>query len=234
MRRIALLSLMLLAGAGLVASAAPSGGQAPQAIVAKALDATPESRMEGDQAIDAAVAAALIGAISSEFDERRVEVKLDRVEVAPAGFVQRDVRGTGRLMIGSDEDWIPFRFAALYDTALSSVDYPALTLGSTGSSQAIAADAGLARRLVNEVDRRLDVEFAEQPVQLTLDSVRLLPAGKHYLRLDANGIADFGAEGSTAAGVQALYDPRNGKWLRVSYELGAVANRGIERTVALR
>jgi hypothetical protein len=232
MRRIALLSLMLLAGAGLVASAAPSGTQAPQAIVAKALDATPESRMEGDQAIDAAVAAALIGAISSEFDERRVEVKLDRIQVARAGLVQRDVRGTGRLMIGSDEDWIPFEFAALYDTELSSVDYPALTLGGTG--QAVAADAGLTRRLANEVDRRLGIEFAEQPVELRLDSVRLLPAGRHYLRLDANGIADFGAEGSTKAGVQALYDPRNGEWLRVSYELGAAANRGIDQAVALR
>ena len=233
MRRIALLSLMLLAGAGLVASAAP-GDQAPQAIVAKAFDATPESRMEGDQAIDAAVAAALIGAISSEFDERRVELKLDRIEVAPAGFVQRDVRGTGRLMIGGDEDWIPFQFAALYDTTLSSVDYPALTLGDPGSGQAVAADAALARRLANEVDRRLGLEFSQQPVELRLDSVRLLPAGKHYLRLDANGIADFGAEGSTPAGVQALYDPRNGEWLRVSYELGAVANRGIDRVVALR
>jgi hypothetical protein len=232
MRRIALLSLMLLAGAGLVASAAPSGTQAPQAIVAKALDATPESRMEGDQAIDAAVAAALIGAISSEFDERRVEVKLDRVEVAPAGLVQRDVRGTGRLMIGSDEGWIPFEFAALYDTDSSSVDYPALTLGGTG--QAVAADAGLTRRLANEVDRRLGIEFAEQPVELRLDSVRLLPAGRHYLRLDANGIADFGAEGSTQAGVQALYDPRNGEWLRVSYELGAAASRSIDQAVALR
>lgn len=232
MRRIALLSLMLLAGAGLVASAAPSETQAPQAIVAKALDATPESRMEGDQAIDAAVAAALIGAISSEFDERRVEVKLDRVEVAPAGLVQRDVRGTGRLMIGSDEGWIPFEFAALYDTDSSSVDYPALTLGGTG--QAVAADAGLTRRLANEVDRRLGIEFAEQPVELRLDSVRLVPAGRHYLRLDANGIADFGAEGSTQAGVQALYDPRNGEWLRVSYELGAAANRGIDQAVALR
>ena len=232
MRRIALLSLMLLAGAGLVASASPSGTQAPQAIVAKALDATPESRMEGDQAIDAAVAAALIGAISSEFDERRIEVKLDRIQVAPASLLQRDVRGTGRLMIGSDEDWIPFEFAALYDTELSSVDYPALTLGGTG--QAVAADAGLTRRLANEVDRRLGIEFAEQPVELRLDSVRLLPAGRHYLRLDANGIADFGAEGSTQAGVQALYDPRNGEWLRVSYELGAAANRGIDQAVALR
>jgi ABC-type amino acid transport substrate-binding protein len=234
MRRTALLSLMLLAGAGLVASAAPSGKPVPQAIVAKALDAAPESRMEGDQAIDAAVAAAQIGARSSELEERRVELKLDRVEVAPAGFVQRDVRGTGRLMIGSDEDWIPFEFAALYDTELSSVDHPALTLGGTGSGQAVAADAGLARRLAKEVDRRLGMEFAQQPVQLRLDRVRLLPAGRHYLRLDANGIADFGAEGSTPAGVQALYDPRNGEWLRVSYELGAVANRGVDRVVALR
>lgn len=234
MRRIALLSLILLAGGGLVASATPSDTQAPQAIVAKALDATPESRMEGDQAIDAAVAAALIGAISSEFEQRRVEVKLDKVEVAPTGFVQRDVRGTGRLMIGSDEDWIPFRFATLYDTTSSSVDYPALTLGDIGSGQPIAADAALARRLAGEVDRRLRAEFAGQAVQLTLDGARLLPAGKHYLRLDANGIADFGTEGSTAAGVQALYDPRNGEWLRVRYELGASANRTGERALALR
>jgi hypothetical protein len=233
MRRIALLSLVLLVGAGLVASAAPSGTR-PQAIVAKALDTTPQSRVEGDQAIDAATAAALIGAISSEFDERRVEVKLDRVEIDPAGFVQRDVRGVGRLAIGDDEDWIPFRFAALYDTTSSSVDYPALTLGDAGPGQPVVADAGLARRLADEVARRLDAEFAGQPVRLALDNVRLQPAGRHYLRLDANGIAGFGAEGSTAAGVQALYDPRNGEWLRVHYELGASANRAGDRAVVLR
>jgi hypothetical protein len=234
MLRIALFPLLLFVGIGMAASAASSGAQAQQAIVAKALDATPQSRAEGDRAIDAAVAAALIGAISSEFEERRVEVKLDQVEIAPAGFVQRDVRGAGRLMIGSGADWIPFRFAALYDTTSSSVGYPALTLGDTDSGEPVAADASLAGRLADEVDRRLGAEFTEQPIRLTLDGVRLLPSGGRYLKLDANGIADFGAEGSTAATVQALYDPRNGEWLRVSYELGASANRAADRAVAVR
>jgi hypothetical protein len=235
MRRIVLFSLVLLAGAGLVASAAPSPGLAQQAIVAKALDATPESRVEGDQAIDAAIAASLIGAVSSEFDQRAVEVKLDKVEVAPAGLVQRDVRGSGRLLIDKDADWIPFRFAALYDTRSSSVDYPALTLGSGEPGETVAADAGVARRLSNEVDRRLGIEFAGQSVRFTLDNLQLSPAGKHYQRLEATGIVDFGAEGSTATGVQALYDPRNGTWLHVRYELGASANRdSVDQAVARR
>lgn len=225
MRRTVLFSLALLAGAGLVAGATPVPGQAQQTIVAKALDATPESRVEGDQAIDAAVAASMIGAVSSEFDQRLVEVKLDEVTVAPAGLVQRDVRGNGRLMIGKDADWIPFRFAALYDTRLSSVDYPALILGTDEPGQTVAADARVARRLANEVDRRLGLEFAGQTVRFTLDDVRLSPAGRHYQRLQANGIADFGAEGRTATGVQALYDPRSGEWLHLRYELGASANR---------
>jgi hypothetical protein len=235
MRRTVLFSFILFAGAGLVASAAPSADEAQQEIVAKALDATPESRVEGDRAIDAAIAASLIGAVSSEFDQRAVEVKLDQVEVAPAGLVQRDVRGSGRLMIGKDADWIPFRFAALYDSELSSVDYPALILGAGEPGQPVATDARVAQRLSNEVDRRLGLEFAGQSVRFALDSVRLSPAGKHYQRLDANGIADFGVEGSTATDIQALYDPRSGEWLRVSYELGASANRdAIHQVLASR
>lgn len=236
MRRTVLFSMVLLAGAGLVASVMPVSGQAQQAIVAKALDATPESRVEGDQAIDAALAASLIGAVSTEFDQGPVEVKLDEVKVAPAGLVQRDVRGNGRLLIGGDGEWIPFRFTALYDTRLSSVDYPSLVLGTDEPGRPVATDAHLATELAREVDRRLGFEFAGQPVRFTLDGVRLSRAGSRYQRVEASGIADFGAEGSTSAGVQALYDPRNGQWLHVRYELGASANRdsSLEQAVARR
>lgn len=236
MRRTVFMPLILLAGAGLVATAAPSPGQAQQAIAAKALDATPQSRMEGERAIDAAIAASLIGAVSSEFDTGGVEVKLDKVEVAPAGLVQRDVRGNGRLLIGEDAEWIPFRFAALYDTQSSSVDYPSLVLGTSEPGQSLATDARVARQLENEVDRRLDLEFAGQSVRFALDEVQMSPAGGHYQQLQANGIADFGAEGRAAAGVQALYDPSSGRWLHVRYELGASANREatLDRAVARR
>lgn len=236
MRRTMLLSLILLAGAGVAAIAAPSPGQVQQAIDARALDSTPESRMEGERAIDAAIAASLIGAVSSEFDKRQVEVKLDRVEVAPAGLVQRDVRGNGRLLIGEDAEWIPFRFAALYDTQSSSVDYPSLVLGTGEPGQSVATGARMARQLENEVDRRLDQEFAGQAVRFALDEVQVSPAGGRYQQLQANGIADFGAEGRAVAGVQALYDPRSGQWLHVRYELGANANRqsSLDEAVARR
>ena len=43
----------------------------PLAIRAQSLDTRPESRMEGDEAMDGAVAAAVIGAVAKQFDERR-------------------------------------------------------------------------------------------------------------------------------------------------------------------
>ncbi|MEO6264689.1 MAG: hypothetical protein ABIO58_07005, partial [Luteimonas sp.] len=215
----------MLVGCGLIASAVAASGPATEAIVGKSLDLAPESRMEGNQAIDDATAAALIGAISSQFGERTVQVKLDKVDVAPAGIIQRDIHGVGRLLIGNDDAWIPFRFDALYDTEQASVSYPDLTLGGDEAGQPVSADSAMARQLTAEVDRRLREEFAQQPARIALDTVRLVQAGKRYVRLEASGTADFGREGATAAGVQALYDVRSGDWLRVSYELGATTNR---------
>src|SRR5690606_367652 len=45
--------------------------------------------------------------------------------------------------------------------------------------------------------------------------------GGRYLRLVGRGVADFGAEGRAATTIEALYDPRNGEWLRLDYTLGA-------------
>ena len=53
-----------------------------------------------------------------------------------------------------------------------------------------------------------------------LRDVRSSPAGERYLRVDADGVASFGADGRTPARVHALYDPRNGEWLQLAYELG--------------
>lgn len=227
MRRTLLTTAMLL-GCGLVASAVagPVNDSAlPQAVVGKSLDLAPESRMQGNQAIDDATAAALIGAISSQFGERKVEVKLDKMDITVASIIQRDIHGAGRLRIGNDDAWIPFRFKALYDTAQTSVGYPDLTLGGDEAGQPVQVDSAMAKKLTAEVDRRLRKEFAQQSPRVALDAVRLVPAGQRYLHLRASGTANFGQEGTTDAGVQALYDVRSGDWLQVSYELGATANR---------
>ncbi len=225
------LVIAILLGCGLVVGMPVSART--EAVVARSLDHAPESRREGNQALDAAIAASLIGAISGQFDERTVEIKLDRVDLAPAGIIQRDVSGRGRLMLGNDNTWIPFRFSALYDTGQESVGFPNLTIGEDAPGQVVTIGSPVASRLRIEVDRRLHQEFSGQPAAFSLDAVRLLPAGNHYARLEASGIVDFGKEGATPVGVQALYDKRNGHWLRVNYELGATANRQPE-TVALR
>ncbi len=219
-----LLPAAFLIGCGLMVGAAASPPATPT-VVGRSLGAAPQSRMEGTQAIDDAMAAAVIGAISGEFSERDVQVKLDQVSVAPAGMAQRDLSGAGRLLIGKDAQWIPFHFTALYDTAQASVSNPGLTLGGGGEGHAATIQSSMGRRLTGAVDARLHAEFGQQPSRFAPESVRVIPLGARYLRVEASGLADFGPDGTTPAGVHGLYDQRNGRWVRLAYELGATADR---------
>lgn len=218
------LTIAALCFSGLIGSAL-AGPDAPLDVGAVALGAGAHSRAEGAMAMDGAVAAALIGAIRGQFDSQdTIGIKLDRIRVQPASVRDRQLSGEGRLRIGGD-DWIPFRFEALYDTYATRVSYPYLMLGSTGNGQRIEVDSRLARALGHRVDRKLALEFAQQSVDLVLDRITAAPAGDRYLTMQALGTAEFAGEGSTAARVRALYDRRNGHWLRVEYELGAGATR---------
>lgn len=235
MRRTSI-AIATLFGCGLLASAIASQPAAtPEAIEARAIDPTPESRVEGEQAIDAAVAAAVIGAVSTQFGERTVEVKLDAVHATPVSLVETNVEGAGRLQFGNEDEWIPFRFATLYDTSNAAVTAPRLTIGGDEPGQEIAPDSTMAMQLRAQLDGRLRDEFAQQRTAMVLDKVTVVDAGKRYTRVEAIGTADFGSEGATAAKVEALYDRRTRQWLRVDYELGTGADRGaLQDSVASR
>lgn len=196
----------------------------PTTIRAQSLDTRPASRMEGDEAMDAAVAAAVIGAVSQQFGDNEVAVKLDNVAVDAASPRDRTVSGDGRLQIGGDQEWIPFRFSALYDTVGTSVSFPQLKIGAGPDVQSLAGDSKIATALATRVDTALRSEFEGQPVDLVMEHVTSSAVGTRYLQVKGTGTADFGAEGATAAQVDALYDRRNGRWLRVSYELGTTSN----------
>jgi hypothetical protein len=213
----------MLAAAGLLGSVVSASP--PRTVIGTSLRPAPQSRAEGNQAVADATAAALIGAIAGQFAERDVAVKLDKVDVEPAGIIQRDITGQGRLRVGSDAEWIPFRFKALYDTEQASVGYPDLTLGGAEPGHAVPVGSALGRALSAQVDHRLHAEFGSQPSQFAADSIQSVPAGASYVRIDAIGTADFGPEGKTSAGIHALYDPRTQQWLRLTYELGGTANR---------
>lgn len=196
------------------------------AVEGKALDATPESRVEAAQGIDAAVAAALIGAIAAQFGERKVEVKLDHLKTDPVSLVDLAVAGDGRLRIGDDDEWLPLRFEALYDSVAASVVQPRLTVGGDGRGEPIAVGSSLGRQLQARVADRLHQEFAGQPASLRLDSIARVAAGRRYDRLEGVGAVDFAREGSSVAQVRALYDRNRQEWLQVAYELGASAAAG--------
>ena len=225
MRRMNLLAASLLTvfvGCGLLDSSVFAEATIPlRQVVGTSLAADPQSRMQARQVIDDATAAALIGVISSEFDEPNVVVKLDHVEAIPAGIIQRELQGAGRLQLGNDGTWIPFGFQALYDTEQSSVGNPTLTLGDASSGEGTTADAAMAKILTAAVAQRLHQEFAQQPVRLELGSVRTMAAGKNYLQVQARGTASFGREGATDADVHGLYDVRKNQWVQLRYELGA-------------
>ena len=209
---------------GLVPTAARAGDRPLLGIQARAHDSRPHSRIEADQAMDGAVAASVIGAISSQFSERSVAVKLDRVAVQPVSVRDRTVSGVGRLRIGNDMAWIPFRFDVLYDTREASAVQPAITLGDTPATHELPLGSMLAQELDRQVGAALTDEFSQQTVQLMVERITTTDAGPRYLRVEARGIADFAAEGSTPARVQGLYDRRMDEWVRVDYELGATSN----------
>ena len=243
-------AFVLLSAAGLLTtaiaaqrSAAPGSPAASAArqveIHGRAIGPAAQSRGEGDMAMDDAVAAAVIGAVSREFGERRIEVKLDTVSVQPASLRDRDVSGHGRILIGEsnaadDSRWIPIAFKALYDTRTASVSYPALVFGDGGTTaDELALDAPLAVALGARIDAALAREFAQQPAQMVVDRVTTSPAGARYLRVEALGTADFASEGTTAAQVDALYDRRTGEWIRLTYELGTTSNWADEGDAAV-
>lgn len=208
----------------------------PVAIQAQSLETRPESRMEGDEAMDGAVAAAVIGAVAKQFGEHDVAVKLDKVAVDPASVRDRTVSGDGRLQLGGNLEWIPFQFSALYDTVGTTVSYPRLKIGGATNGQQIASNSKIAVALSSKLGAALRAEFPQQTVELVMERVTTMAVGQRYLQVNGMGTADFGVEGTTAAQVDALYDRRTGQWRRVDYELGATsdwANR-LAKPVAAR
>lgn len=200
----------------LAATSLVTGHRAPASAAAPAT--APVERLAPATRVDDAVAAAVIESISRQFDTRDVVVQLGKVDVRPASIQDREVVGDGRLRIDGQGEWIPFRFAAMYDTASDEVTYPQLDL-QAGAARAIDRRSPIAASLDRQVGRALKAEFQSQPVAWSLAKAQVSGVGR-FLRVAGEGLADFGADGNTPAQVEGLYDTVAKRWVRVHYELG--------------
>lgn len=228
-------SLFTIAALASVEAGDTQAGSGSKAVVVQATAKAnaPLSRGEADEALDGAVAAAVIGAVTRDFGEAEVGVKLDSVQVDPASVRDRAVSGEGRLQLGGQDEWIDFRFAATYDTQTATVLHPQLVIGAADEGRELAATSPMSTALDKQVTRELRTEFTGQPVELTFDRVRAVEAGARYVRVEAIGLADFGSEGTTPASAQGLLDTRSGKWIKVAYDLGTTANWAETQLAAL-
>ncbi len=172
------------------------------------------------ETLDSVVAASLVGALSEQLGDRPVKIKLKHVDVQVTSLRDRLVSGQGELQIDTAQDWIGFRFSTLYDAIFENAGYPELSIGTVGpGGRTLPNDSKLVRELDDRVVGMLSKEFGYQQVRLQLDRIDTIEAGTRYLRIDADGIADFGIDGTAPARVEALYDREEDAWLRVSYTL---------------
>lgn len=207
-------ALPLLLAVALCATAAPPTAPKPNPATAR-LAAAQER-----ETLDSVVAASLVGALSEQLGGRAVKLRLGRVDVQTTSLRDRRVSGQGEVQIGNAEEWIGFRFVALYDAILESAGYPELDIGTAGpASKSVPNDATLVRELDDHVVAKLGEEFGGQRVRLQLDRIATLEAGSRYSRIDATGIADFGPDGTAPVRVEGLYDRHDKAWLRASYTL---------------
>ena len=193
-------------------------GEPAEASAATFATSTATTVAQDTIAASASMDAALRGAIRAEFPDRAVRIRLGSAQVSDTAPEQREVRVHGRLMLDQDDGWVGFGVTALYDEALGTATATELAFDAPAAADD-AADAELSASLIAETSRRLNAEFAGQPAHIDLERMQVRPTGA-YLAVLADGYADFGVEGSAAASVRALYDPRGQRWVQLDYELG--------------
>lgn len=176
--------------------------------------------------IERRVAGSVVSALAERFGGRAVEVRFDGVELSGLDGRRQSVSGRGGVRFAGESAWIGFRFSSLYDTLLGQPERPQVEIGVGGEGRPVPNDVVALRQLEDRMTATLRDAMATT-ARLQLDRVETFETGQHYLSMDAEGLADFGLDGSRAIRVRALYDRRDGQWLQLDYDLGAAAGEAL-------
>lgn len=170
------------------------------------------------QAIDAATAAALIGALQSRFEGYDVQLRLGDVRSERVSLRDLALHGEASLRLGNGDTWLPIRFDALYDTTEQAVLSPNIVLGATLAS-ARPADRLPLKGLQAQVDRAMDADYLSNQVDFSLADARVVGDDGVRLVVQGDGVARFDGEERVPVTLQALYDRESGRWLDPQYAL---------------
>ncbi len=191
---------------------------------AAAQAATPSlpTDLKAQQSIDAATAAALIGALQTRFGGQPVELQLGDVRSERVSLRDIALNGEANIRFNDTQAWLPVRFQALYDTTAQAVESPHITLGASLATAKPAANLPLVA-LQKKVDGAMGEEFLSQDVEFRLGDARVVGDDGGRLVVDAEGIARFDQSEQAPVTVRALYDSRNGRWIDAEYDFDVIA-----------
>ena len=213
-----MLAVAMASGASMAQDVEPAKGAAARPLAASVAERQASS---GDEALDNAVAAVVVSALTEQLGNQAIAVRLDSIDVRISSLRDRAVSGEGRMRVGDDPDWIGFRYRTIYDTTFGSAGYPELTIGGIGAGEReVPNDAALVTQLDARITAELDKQFGTGSARLQLDRISTVEAGKRFLRISASGVADFGLNGTTPIRIESLYDTAKSAWQRVDYGLG--------------
>lgn len=215
---IAAMLAMVMAGAVAAQAGTPmlvEGHSNDPVAAGNAIDARILSSM------DAATAAALIGALETRFAGQQVELKMGEVASERASLRDIALEGDAQIRIGRDAAWLPIRFEALYDTDTQTVLSPSIVL--EGSSVAVDAAPRLPLPgLQAQVIQAMADEFASQRVDVSLRQAQVIGKDGRRLLVRAQGIARFDGAETAPVTVHALYEQGSGRWLDAQYDFDVV------------
>lgn len=217
MHRLGLAVLLGIATVGAVAAQ----GAAPVLLVegkSAAHAPAPELTLDAQaqQVMDAATAAALIGALQTRFDGQQIELQLGDVRSERASLRDLALQGEARIRFAPANDWLPIRFGALYDTSTQAVESPHIVLGGS-LANAKSASALPLKGLQAQVGAALNQEFASQRVDFALGEARVVGDDGNRLVVQGGGVASFEGEERVPVTVHAVFDRSSGRWQDPQY-----------------
>lgn len=219
------LGLALLLGIATVGAVGAQGGGSTPATPPLLVEGKSASRApipgltldaQAQQVMDAATAAALIGALQTRFRGQDLELQLGDVHSERVSLRDLALRGEAKIRFRSAQSWLPIRFEALYDTSAQAVESPHIVLGATLADSRSAASLPL-RRLQAQVGAAMSEEFASQQVRFNLGDARVVGDDGTRLVVQGGGVASFEGEQRVPVTVHALYDRSSGRWLDPQY-----------------
>ena len=174
-----------------------------------------------------AIAAAILAVVWADLGTNpNGSLALAKIDLERIDEHDWQISGEGMLMLPDPGDeQVGLRFKTRFDGRLQAINRPEIEFGGVAPGERMVPnDQAVVRQLEDELSTRIAEDFGEPDTRLQFDSISSVEAGRHLLRVTAEGLADFGIAGTSKASVDGLYDLQENRWRKLDYQLAAGSN----------